>query len=103
MASHYWRPIPRLPFACLLLSVVALAAGAQERAPIFDLAERAAHMQARPGDRVIVHVYGEPGLSDAATLDEKGRITLPKIGMIQASALSIADLRDTVRSRLSAI
>jgi polysaccharide export outer membrane protein len=60
-------------------------------------------MQPRPGDRVMVQVYGEPTLTGVATLDEKGRITLPRIGMIQASAMTIADLRDTVRTRLAGI
>lgn len=68
-----------------------------------DIASRAALMRARTGDRVVVHVYGDPTLSDAATLDEKGRIMLPRIGMIQADAMTIAALRDTVRARLSAV
>jgi polysaccharide export outer membrane protein len=65
------------------------------------MAARAAQMRAQPGDRVAVHVYGDPTFSDAATLDEKGRIMLPRVGMIQANAMAIADLRDTVRARLS--
>jgi polysaccharide export outer membrane protein len=56
-----------------------------------------------PGDKVSVRVYGDPSLSDVATLDEKGRITLPRIGMLQADAVPIASLRDTIRARLSAI
>lgn len=68
-----------------------------------DLATRAAMLRPMPGDRVIVHVYGDPSLSDQATIDEKGRIMLPRIGMLQADAYSIAALRDTIRAKMSAI
>lgn len=67
------------------------------------LATRAAMMRPMPGDRVAMHVYGDPGLSDAATIDEMGRIMLPRIGMIQADAMTIAALRDTIRARMSSI
>ena len=66
-----------------------------------DPATRAAMMRARPGDRVVVQVYGEPTLSGNATLDERGRIMLPRIGQIQADALPIAGLRDTIRARMA--
>jgi protein involved in polysaccharide export with SLBB domain len=66
-----------------------------------DPATRAAMMRGRPGDRVVVRVYGEPTLSGEATFDERGRIMLPRIGLIQADALPIAELRDTIRSRMA--
>lgn len=83
-----------------LISSIAPAgvASAQEMDPV----SRAASSRPRPGDRVVVHVYGEPHLSDAATLDERGRIMLPRIGLIQADAFTIAALRDTVRARMGA-
>jgi polysaccharide export outer membrane protein len=68
-----------------------------------DLAMRASAMRPVSGDKVAVRVYGDPALSDMATVDEKGRITLPRIGMLQADAVSIAALRDTVRARMGAI
>jgi polysaccharide export outer membrane protein len=85
-----------------MVATLATTAWAQSSAEP-DIATRSARMRARPGDRVAVHVYGDPTFSDAATLDEKGRIMLPRIGMIQADAMSIAELRDTVRARLSTI
>jgi protein involved in polysaccharide export with SLBB domain len=66
-----------------------------------DQAARAAAMRPRPGDRVALKVFdGEASISDVATVEETGRIMLPKIGLIQADALSIAALRDTIRARV---
>ena len=93
-----WKMAPR--FLGLTLCIGVGAARAQSSV---DLASRAALTHATSGDRVALHVYGDPSLSDIATLDEKGRIVLPRIGMIQANAFSIADLRDTIRERMSAV
>jgi polysaccharide export outer membrane protein len=87
----------------VLFLLAPAVARAQDGSAVFDLAKRTARMEARPGDRVLVQVYGEPGLSGSATLDEQGRVTLPRIGTVIASSMAIADLRDTVRSRLTAI
>jgi protein involved in polysaccharide export with SLBB domain len=97
------KPVSRLPLLSLLVALMGSQAYAQEQTGAPDLATRASQMRARPGDRVAVHVYGDPTFSDAATLDEKGRIMLPRIGLIQADAMTIAELRDTVRARLSTI
>lgn len=40
-------------------------------------------------------------MSDVVSVDELGRITLPRIGTIQADAMALGELRDTVRNRLS--
>jgi polysaccharide export outer membrane protein len=58
-------------------------------------------MHARTGDRVAVKVYGEPAMSDVVTVDERGRITLPRIGTMQADEMALGELRDTVRNRLA--
>ena len=97
------KPVGRLLLLSLLVALMGSQAFAQEQTGASDLATRASQMRARPGDRVAVHVYGDPTFSDAATLDEKGRIMLPRIGLIQADAMTIADLRDTVRARLSTV
>jgi polysaccharide biosynthesis/export protein len=104
MGSLTWKPLVRLPLLSLLVAaLVGATAHAQDSSTALNLAARAAQTKARPGDKVAVHVYGEPSLSDAATLDEKGRITLPRVGVIQASSMTIAELRDTVRARLAAV
>lgn len=95
------RLASRLVLAMLLVAANSAIATAQSSAG--DLASRASMMRAMPGDKVAVRVYGDPALSDIATLDEKGRITLPRIGVLQADAVPIAALRDTIRARMSAI
>lgn len=67
------------------------------------LAARAASMRGTTGDRVAVKVYGEPAMSDVVTVDELGRITLPRIGTIEVASMTLGELRDTVRNRLSKI
>src|SRR5438046_7987899 len=97
-----WKPLSRLPLLSLLTAILnAAGAQAQATSAVADMATRVAQMRAQTGDRVTVHVFGEPTLTDASTVDEKGRIALPRIGLIQAGAMSIADLRDTIRARLS--
>ena len=59
-----------------------------------DQAMRAAASRPRPGDRVALKVFdGEASISDVATVDETGRIMLPKIGLIQADAMPIPAIR----------
>jgi protein involved in polysaccharide export with SLBB domain len=90
-------------FALLVASVVfatPMDAPAQEGPT--DPALRAAMTHAQPGDRVAVQVYGEPTLTGVATLDERGRVMLPRIGLLQADAMTIAQLRDTIRARMAA-
>jgi hypothetical protein len=92
------------PLALLcFVAVISTSARAQDGSAIVDLAKRTARMEAMPGDRVAIQVFGEPGLSGTATLDEQGRVTLPRIGTLYAGRMAIADLRDTVRARLAAI
>lgn len=89
---------PWRPFFIVTALFAANAALAQ-----VSVAARVAEMRPQTGDKVAVRVFGDPAFSDVATLDEMGRIMLPRIGMIQASAMTIAALRDTVRARLSTI
>src|SRR4051794_20901895 len=86
-----------------LVSIAVSASIAQGQSTLGELAQRAAMLKPMPGDRVVLHVYGEPSMSDIATLDERGRITLPRIGTIQADAYPAGILRDTIRARESKI
>jgi polysaccharide export outer membrane protein len=94
------RLTPLLFFGLLIMAAPRSAARAQSAG---ELATRASAMRPMPGDKVAVRVYGDPTLSDQATVDEKGRVTLPRIGTLQADAVSIAALRDTVRARMLTI
>lgn len=62
-------------------------------------AVRAASARPQPGDRLFVHIVGEPLLSDTVTVNERGEVALAKLGVLNISRLSIGELQDTVRSR----
>jgi protein involved in polysaccharide export with SLBB domain len=97
----------------LLLLVLPLIAGAQQGAQqmarvsarledtIPDFVLRAVTAHPRPGDRVWFHVWREPRLSDTVMVDERGDVMLPKVGIVNASALTIGAFRDTVRVRIA--
>lgn len=97
----------------LILLVLPLAVGAQQSAQqmarlsaqsddtIPDFVLRAVTAHPRPGDRVWFHVWREPKLSDTVMVDERGDVMLPKIGIVNASALTIGAFRDTVRVRIA--
>src|SRR5215212_7648773 len=92
-------------FALLLAGPI--IAGAQQRAQqgradtMPDFVRRAVTAHPRPGDRVWLHVWREPKLSDTVTVDERGDVALPKIGIVNAATFTIGALRDTVRSRFA--
>jgi polysaccharide export outer membrane protein len=73
----------------------------QESDPAASVARRAGALSAEPGDRVWLHVWREPLLSDTVTVDENGNVLLPKIGVLRTSGLPISALRDTIRARFS--
>jgi protein involved in polysaccharide export with SLBB domain len=97
----------------LLLLALPLVVGAQQGAQqmarvsaqpedtIPDFVLRAVTAHPRPGDRVWFHVWREPKLSDTVMVDERGDVMLPKVGIINASALTIGAFRDTVRVRIA--
>jgi polysaccharide export outer membrane protein len=66
-----------------------------------EAVRRASSARPRPGDRVWLHVWREPKLSDTVTVDERGEVLLPKIGVVNAGSLTIASFRDSVRRRFS--
>lgn len=70
--------------------------------PESDTRERLTHAaQAliRPGDQVAVRVWREPEMSDTLTVDERGEVVLPRIGLMRVDQQSAAALRDTLRER----
>lgn len=101
--ARFTRAFTASVYTACILAPLTLPSKTRAQNDAAGLAARAAMMRPRPGDRVVMRVYGDPGLSDGATIDEKGRIMLPRIGMIQADAVPIAHLRDTIRARMSAV
>jgi polysaccharide biosynthesis/export protein VpsN len=90
-------------FACMVFGPVVTPLGAQasrqQGDSISASVRRAAADHPKPGDRVWLHVWREPKLSDTVTVDERGNVLFPKIGLVNAGSLSITSLRDTVRAR----
>ena len=98
------RRLLRLTVSVLFLLLAGGAASvASAQSSLGELAQRASLLKPMPGDRVVLHTFGELMLNDVGTVDERGRVMLPRIGMIQADAYTFAELRDTVRARLSLI
>ena len=60
---------------------------------------RAAASHAEPGDRLVIHIVGEPLLSDTVTVNDHGEVPLPKIGVLNVSSFSISQLQDTLYAR----
>ena len=72
----------------------ALAAQTAESA-----ATRAAAARPQPGDRMFVHIVGEPKLSDTVTVNERGEVALAKLGVVNIGRFSIGELQDTIRAQ----
>src|SRR5678816_3900592 len=104
----------RFAKACVLIGLaLPFAAGAQQTAQqsgtlglppgdtMPDFIRRASVAHPQPGDRVWFHVLREPKLSDTVMVDERGDVMLPKVGIINATAMTIGAFRDTVRTRVA--
>jgi polysaccharide export outer membrane protein len=87
------------------------AARAQDRVaapaelPVTDsvgaAAQRAVQVGVGIGDRVRVKVWREPTLSDEVTVDERGEVTLPRVGTMHVAGRSIAAMQDSLRLRFA--
>lgn len=78
----------------LLLPRLLIAQSAS--APAF---ERVAAARPQVGDRIAVHVVGEPYLSDTVTITERGDAPFAKIGTIHVTDLSVSAIKDTLNAR----
>lgn len=82
--------------ALLVLQPARFWLGAQT---VETAAVRAASARPQPGDRLFVHIVGEPLLSDTVTVNERGEVALARLGVLNIARLSISELQDTVRAR----
>lgn len=97
-------------------AVVALAVGPHPvpaQQPVRDVADRApTQAQAAPGgpgrapavlvaagDRVRLKIWREPTLSDEFTVDERGEVAFPRLGVFHVAGMSIAGLHDSLLTR----
>ncbi len=54
-----------------------------------------------PGDEIAISVYRQDDLKGTFKIDPSGIITFPLIGDVKATGVSVRELRDTIRKRLS--
>ncbi len=55
----------------------------------------------RPGDQIQITVWGYPEFNTTTTVKEFGTITVPLIGEVIAAGLTVGQLRDQLKQRLS--
>ena len=87
----------------LLLVIVALASGAaalaaQEQGAI--VTGDATSYVLNPGDVVRIEVFGRETLSGQFQVDELGNVNYPMLGAINTRGITVAELRDILRSGL---
>ncbi len=95
------RPMRCSVFFALATSLAApvlaqTPAGAPALAPAMA---RAAAAHPQPGDRIVVHIVGEPLLSDTVMVSERGDAPFPKLGLLPVTTLSTSALQDTLQGR----
>src|SRR5687768_4276932 len=78
------------------LSLPTLASGQDG---IEGAAQRAALTRARPGDQIALNFFRDRELNANVNVNERGEAAFPKIGVLQVSQMTIAQLQDTLRAR----
>ena len=87
----------------LLIMIVALASGAaalaaQEQGAIFT--GSTASYVVNPGDVLRIEVFGRETLTGQFQVDELGNVNYPMLGAISTRGITVAELRDILRSGL---
>ena len=87
--SHPFSPaIARVLRSIALAAIVAALPApvvAQSAGPALASADAAGQEALRPGDVIRLRIWREPDLSGDFTVDERGRVVLPKVGRVQAT------------------
>jgi polysaccharide biosynthesis/export protein len=92
--------------ASLLLALVLQQPGAPPAAPPGGASSPAAvasslDYQVGPGDVLEILVYGNEDLSRIPTVQTNGAITVPLLGDVQVAGLTVAEVQQTITSRLA--
>ena len=87
----------RITALVLLLAVLASTTSAQEQGPIVTASVSAYTL--RPGDVLNIEVWGQEEFSGRFQIDETGRIHYPVLGELNTTDLTVAQVRDSIRSR----
>lgn len=91
-----WAVVPQLSVA---QGVAAAPDTASMVAPPYVAAQRASEVAVGIGDRIRVRVWREPTMSDDFTVDDRGTVTLARVGAVPVAGRSIAAVRDTLLAR----
>lgn len=67
--------------------------------PSAAAAQRAAEVAVGAGDRIRMRIWREPTMSDDFLVDDRGEVTLPRLGPVHVEGNSIAAVRDTLIAR----
>jgi polysaccharide export outer membrane protein len=84
---------------CLAAPVLA----AQQPPPAAGAQDAGSGYHVRPGDVLRIVVWGQEAYSGEYRIDERGVLEYPIIGEIQATDLTVAELRDRIRRGLETI
>lgn len=91
--------LDRILCTAVALALLVVASAGAQSATADSPIERAAATHVQPGDRMVVHIVGEPLLSDTVTVNERGQVPLAKLGVVDVEPYTIAALQDTLRAR----
>lgn len=80
-----------------LLACLTTGAGAQASAE--ETARRSAQATLRPGDRIELQFRRDRELNASVGVNERGEAVFPRLGSMEVSQISIADLQDSLRTR----
>jgi protein involved in polysaccharide export with SLBB domain len=104
------NPTAPLSHRCLAVCLLSLAwclSGSPLAAQNGSAGRPPAAVFARPGDRVVIQTFQvvaeEARPADTMTVNERGEIVLPRIGVVDISAVPISAVPDTVRGRYARI
>jgi protein involved in polysaccharide export with SLBB domain len=85
----------------LIAAVLAGSAFAQEPTPLITTGVSSYSLL--PGDVIVINVWGQEAFSGNFQIDEDGRILYPILGEIDTRNVTVAELRDTIRTGLETL
>jgi polysaccharide export outer membrane protein len=85
----------------VLLPLLVLSSAAFGQAAAPPSFARVAASRPQPGDRIALHIVGEPYLSDTMMINERGDAPFAKLGVIHVTDMSVEALQDTLLARYS--
>jgi protein involved in polysaccharide export with SLBB domain len=93
------RSVVGRAFLAAALSGAPLVGGSAQDPNGTTAAQRAAATRIEPGDLLVLKVWREPLLSDSTTVNERGEVALPRLGVMRITEYSISAFQDTLRAR----